>query len=413
VKVAAILNHLHPGVVKRAAFDSNSYVSRDASTQLRLLGGRSPREFLAGHWQQRPLLVRGAWPRPLASLSVSDLFGLAARPDCESRLVIGDGARWRLEHGPFRPARLRRLPARRWTLLVQGLNHFVPAADRLLRAFRFVPYARLDDVMVSYAAPGGGVGPHVDSYDVFLLQGGGRRRWRIARGGDRALAEHAPLKILRRFRAEREWVLEPGDMLYLPPGVAHEGTALEPCFTYSIGFRAPSAQELAVGFLAFLEDRLAPDERRYADPDLRPTRRPAALEAAFVDRCAAMLAGVRWTREDIASFLGSHLSEPKPHVRFFPPAHPLGRGAFDRAAARRGLRLAGASGMLFRRGTVYLNGEALAAAGPTRRLLERLADERALPAGTSVTPAASRLLYTWYRAGWLRLPADETGDADG
>jgi 50S ribosomal protein L16 3-hydroxylase len=388
-------------------------VSRDTTTQRTLLGGRSPREFLARTWQKRPLLVRGAWPQPLEPLSVSDLFALAARADCESRLVVRDGARWRLEHGPFRAAALRRLPARRWTLLVQGLNHFVPAADRLLRAFRFVPYARLDDLMVSYAAPGGGVGPHVDAYDVFLLQGRGRRRWRIARGGDRELDGRAPLAVLRRFRAEREWVLEPGDMLYLPPGVAHEGTALEPCFTYSIGFRAPSAHELAVAFLAFLEDRLAPDERRYADPGLRPARRPAALEAAFVARCTALLDGVRWTREDLAAFLGTYLSEPKPHVRFFPPAHPLGPRAFERAAGRRGLRLAGASGMLFRGGKIYVNGEAVAAAGATRRLLERLADERALRPGTSVTPAASRLLYTWYRAGWLCLPADETGDTDG
>lgn len=388
-------------------------MSRDAPTQRALLGGRSPRSFLADYWQKRPLLVRGAWPQLGDPVSVSDLFRLAARADCESRLVIRDGARWRLEHGPFPAAAFRRLPARRWTLLVQGLNHLVPAADRLLRAFRFVPYARLDDVMVSYAAPGGGVGPHADSYDVFLLQGRGRRRWRIARSRQLELDERAPLKVLRRFRAEREWVLEPGDMLYLPPGIAHEGTALEPCLTYSIGFRAPSAHELAVAFLAFLEDRLAPGERRYADPDLRPARRPAALDGAFVERCIAMLGGIRWTRDDVEAFLGAHLSEPKPHVRFFPPARPLSRGAFERAAAGRGLRLAGASGMLFRHRAVYLNGERIVAAGATRRLLERLADERALPAGTSVTPAASALLYTWYRAGWLGLPENETGDTDG
>ena len=257
-------------------------MSRDAPPQRTLLGGRSARAFLADYWQKRPLVVRGAWPRFADPVSVSDLFRLAARADCESRLVIRDGARWRLEPGPLRPGRARRLPARRWTLLVQGLNHFVPDADRLLRAFRFVPYARLDDVMVSYAAPGGGVGPHFDSYDVFLLQGRGRRRWRIAQRGDPELDARAPLKVLRRFRPEEEWVLEPGDMLYLPPGIAHEGSALEPCLTYSIGFRAPSSRELAVAFLAFLEDRLDPGSERYADPDLRPARRPAALDDALV-----------------------------------------------------------------------------------------------------------------------------------
>jgi len=381
-------------------------MSRDAPPQRTLLGGRSARVFLADYWQKRPLVVRGAWPRFADPVSVSDLFRLAARADCESRLVIRDGARWRLEHGPLRPGRARRLPSRRWTLLVQGLNDFVPEADRLLRAFRFVPYARLDDVMVSYAAPGGGVGPHFDSYDVFLLQGRGRRRWRIAGRRDLELDPRAPLKMLRRFRPEEEWVLEPGDMLYLPPGVAHEGTALEPCLTYSIGFRAPSSRELAVAFLAFLEDRLDPGEQRYADPDLRPARRPAALDDALVERCAAMLAAVRWTRGDIEAFLGAYLSEPKLHVRFFPPARPLGQRAFERAAARGGLRLAGASGMLFRRGAVYLNGERIAATGPMRRVLERLADERALRPGNSVTPRAAALLYTWYRAGWITLVDD-------
>jgi len=388
-------------------------MSRDAPPQRTLLGGRSTRAFLADHWQKRPLVVRGAWPRFADPVSVSDLFRLAARADCESRLVIRDGARWHLEHGPLRPGRARRLPARRWTLLVQGLNHFVPAADRLLRAFRFVPYARLDDVMVSYAAPGGGVGPHFDSYDVFLLQGRGRRRWRIAGRRDLELDARAPLKVLRRFRPEAEWVLEPGDMLYLPPGVAHEGTALEPCLTYSIGFRAPATRELAVGFLAFLEDRLDAGERRYADPDLRPARRPAALDDALIERCAAMLAAIKWTRGDIEAFIGTYLSEPKPHVRFFPPARPLARRAFERATTRVGIRLAGASGMLFRRGAVYLNGERIAASGATRRVLERLADERALRPGTSVTPTAGALLYTWYRAGWITFVDEETEERYG
>ena len=388
-------------------------MSRDAPPQRTLLGGRSTRTFLADHWQKRPLVVRGAWPRFADPVSVSDLFRLAARADCESRLVIRDGGRWQLEHGPLRPGRARRLPARRWTLLVQGLNHFVPAADLLLRAFRFVPYARLDDVMVSYAAPGGGVGPHFDSYDVFLLQGRGRRRWRIAGRRDLELDARSPLKVLRRFHPEEEWVLEPGDMLYLPPGVAHEGTALEPCLTYSIGFRAPATRELAVGFLAFLEDRLDPGERRYADPDLRPARRPAALDDALIERCAAMLAAVKWTRGDIEAFIGTYLSEPKPHVRFFPPARPLARRAFERAATRDGIRLAGASGMLFRRGAVYLNGERIAASGPTRRVLERLADERALRPGTSVTPTAAALLYTWYRAGWITFVDEETEERYG
>jgi len=368
-----------------------------------LLGGRAAREFLDRHWQQRPLLVRGAWPGLRDPVSVSDLFRLAARADCESRLVVRDRRRWRLEHGPFRTAHLRAMPARGWTLLVQGLNHLVPAADRWLRAFRFLPYTRLDDVMASYAADGGGVGPHFDSFDVFLLQGRGRRRWRVSHQRDLELDPRAPLRILRDFRAEHEWVLEPGDMLYLPPGVAHEGTALGPCMTYSIGFRSPAARELGVEFLAFLQDRIDLGDERYADAGARPSRRPARIAEPFVDHCVAVLERVRWRRGDVAEFLGRYLSEPKPHVRFLRPAAPLARRAFERAARRSGVRLAAATGMLFRSGRVYINGESVAASGRTRACLRQLADVRGLPARASFTPAAAGLLYTWYRAGYLEL----------
>ena len=368
----------------------------------RLLGGLTARAFLARYWQKRPLLVRCAWPDFRDPVSVSDLFGLAARDDCESRLVERAGARWRLRYGPLPRGERRRLSDARWTLLVQGLNHFVPAADRMLRAFAFVPYARLDDVMASYAARHGGVGAHVDSYDVFLLQGAGRRRWRIASGGDRALDPRAPMKVLKNFRAETEWVLEPGDLLYLPPGIAHEGTALDPCFTYSIGFRAPSARELGTGFLAFLQDRLALPETLYADPDLVTARAPARIDDAMLKRAVRMLAAVRWSPGDLAEFLGCHLSEPKQHVIFAPPSRPLARVGFAHACKRGGVALAPATGMLHRGERVFVNGEGHAARGRTRLDLARLADRRELAPGKSFTRAALELLYTWYRAGYLQ-----------
>jgi 50S ribosomal protein L16 3-hydroxylase len=366
-----------------------------------LLGGLTPREFLARYWQKRPLLVRGAWPGLRDPVSVSDLYRLAARDDCEARVVVQRRTRWELRHGPFRAARLHTLPDRRWTLLVQGLNHFVPAAAQMMRRFAFAPYARLDDVMVSYAVPGGGVGPHVDSYDVFLLQGLGRRRWRIATHGSRELDPRAPLKILRRFRAEREWILEPGDMLYLPPGVAHDGVALEPCLTYSIGFRAPSVRELGSEFLGFLQDRLALPDTLYADPDLAPTRAPARLDDALVARCVQMLERVRWSRDHVLEFLGRHFSEPKPHVRFTPPQRPLAAAAFARTCAQRGVALAPATGMLYRANRVFINGESVDTPPGSRADLARLADRRVLPAGNSFTPPGAALLYTWYRAGYL------------
>ncbi len=210
-----------------------------------LLGGQTPHAFMRAHWQKRPLLVRRALPGFRGVIARRALERLAARDDVESRLIECSRNRWRVTHGPLTRTRLARAGSTDWTLLVQGLNLHLEAADRLLRRFAFLPQARLDDVMVSYAAPGGGVGPHADSYDVFLLQGEGRRVWRLARPRDWVFAADAPLKLIEDFRADDEYLLEPGDMLYLPPGWGHEGVALEPCFTYSIGFRAPQGAELA------------------------------------------------------------------------------------------------------------------------------------------------------------------------
>src|SRR6185369_4730384 len=275
---------------------------------LQLLGRRTPSRFLAHYWQKRPLLIRGAVPGFGDLIEPGDLFGLTAGDAVESRLVLRQGARWSLEHGPFARRRFTALPKSRWTLLVQGLNLHLDSADRLLRRFSFIPQARLDDVMVSYAAPGGGVGPHVDSYDVFLLQGRGRRRWRIAPHGEpkaRQLLAHAPLKILRNFKPAAEYVLEAGDMLYLPPGWAHDGVAIDWCSTYSIGFRAPARSELMAEFLLRFSERVAQQNRagRYADPGLKPAAHPAALPGAMVDELATQLGRLRFTRRDMADFL--------------------------------------------------------------------------------------------------------------
>ena len=209
-----------------------------------LLGGISVGSFMRAHWQKEARLVRGALPGFAGLADAGALRKLAMRDDVESRLVVREGRSWSLAHGPFRAADFRALPRRDWTLLVQGLNLHVDAADALLRRFAFLPFARLDDLMVSYAAPGGGVGPHIDSYDVFLLQGFGRRRWRYGRQPDLTLKPGLPLKILRRFTPDATAVLAPGDMLYLPPHAAHDGTAIDACTTYSIGFRAADATEL-------------------------------------------------------------------------------------------------------------------------------------------------------------------------
>src|SRR5437762_13345898 len=224
---------------------------------MQLLGGRSAKNFLSRFWQKKPLLIRDAIPGFRGMIQASELFRLAGREDVESRIVQRRGGRWKLALGPFSRADLARRRETGLTLLVQGVNLFHPPADALLRRFDFIPYARLDDLMVSYAAPGGGVGPHFDSYDVFLLQGEGQRRWRLSRQRDLALKPDVPLKILARFRPDHEVLLDPGDMLYLPPGIAHDGVAIAACSTYSIGFRAPSAQELGIAFVDWLRDRIA------------------------------------------------------------------------------------------------------------------------------------------------------------
>ena len=210
-----------------------------------LLGGLSAAEFMRRHWQKKPLLVRGALPGALPHMDAKRLFALAAQDDVESRLIVDHGDRWTVRQGPMPRRAFPALTRPRWTLLVQGVDLHDDAAHRLLGSFRFVPDARLDDAMMSYASDGGGVGPHIDSYDVFLLQVAGRRRWRIGKVAQPTLRDDVPLKMLSGFVPTKEWLLEPGDMLYLPPGWGHDGVAEDECMTCSIGFRAPMGTELA------------------------------------------------------------------------------------------------------------------------------------------------------------------------
>jgi 50S ribosomal protein L16 3-hydroxylase len=365
-----------------------------------LLGGLSPARFVRDVWHKQPLLIRNAVPGFTGLLSADDMIHLAGRGDVESRLIRGSGTHWQLDHGPLRKSDFRRLPKAGWTLLVQSLNHVLPAADALLAHFNFIPHARLDDLMVSYAVPGGSVGPHFDSYDVFLLQGHGHRRWQISTQADLDLLDDAPLKILRRFKAEDEWVLGPGDMLYLPPHVAHFGVAEDTCVTYSIGFRAPTAEELAHGFLMHLQDTLTLDGR-YADPDLRLQSHPGEISRAMLSQIEGMIARIKWGRRDIAEFAGRYLSDPKPNVIFDPPDPPLSRASFNKVAGRFGVTLNPKSRLLFSGKRFFVNGEALTPRPDEVSALQQLADRRRLAAPL---PAGLRgRLYDWYQAGWLEV----------
>lgn len=364
----------------------------------RLLGGLTPQQFLAEYWQKKPLLIRQAIPGFTGVVGLDELFELACDEDVESRLIRHDpAAGWQVTRGPQKPSALRgrRQP---WTVLVQGLNLWVREADELLHRFDFIPQARLDDLMVSYATDGGGIGAHFDSYDVFLLQGFGKRRWRIGDQTEHRLVEGAPLKLIADFRPTEEWVLEPGDMLYLPPRYAHEGTALGECTTYSIGFRAPQARELASGFLTWLAERVDLPGM-YADPDLTLQENSAEIGDAMVERVARMLESIRWNRDDVADFLGHSLSEPKPTVFFVPPNDPLPAKRFAAAIERHGFMLDPGTLLLWRGGRFYLNGEAFDPAGADTALLARLAHARRLPAGTAPDEPTLARLYDLYRDG--------------
>jgi 50S ribosomal protein L16 3-hydroxylase len=365
-----------------------------------LLGGLSPSSFMRRHWQKRPLLVRAALADAMPGFAPATLFALAATDGVESRLVRRDGAGWSLRRGPLSRRTLPPLARRGWSVLVQGIDLHDTRARALLDRFRFVPDARLDDVMVSYASDGGGVGPHVDSYDVFLLQLAGRRRWRIARPAPRVLRDGVPLALLAPFRAEESWTLEPGDMLYLPPGWAHEGTAVGACMTASIGFRAPTLAELGVALVQRLADGRDPGAPapRYRDPrqtaSATPGRIPPAL-ATFAGEAIRRLAGDRALR---AEALGTWLSEPKADTWFDPsPGATVGDG--DAVRLDRRTRL------LYDGQALYANGEAVTVAARDGRLLRRLADTRALDAvAVAWLGADARArLDQWCAAGWLHV----------
>jgi 50S ribosomal protein L16 3-hydroxylase len=305
----------------------------------------------------------------------------------------------------FRPQAALPVPTQPdWTLLVQGVNLHNDDADALLRQFRFIPDVRLDDLMISYATDGGGVGPHFDSYDVFLLQAHGKRRWKISAQRDLTLVDGMPLKILANFKADEEFVLEPGDMLYLPPHYAHDGIAVGECMTCSIGFRAPAYQELGEGFLQFMADSIDLPGR-YADPDLTPARHPAEIGKTMLDRVGAELAKVRFTEDDIAIFLGEYLSEPKPTVYFDAPKPALSAARFRQRAAKKGVRLSRKTSMLYSGNHLFINGASFAISRSDRKPLIALANERWLSGADAAAASddVQEALHSWYEDGWLTL----------
>lgn len=378
------------------------------NTKLALLGGLTVNEFLRDYWQKKPLLIRQAVPGFKGLLDPQQLIGLACRDDVQARLVTYQRNQWKLRQEPFEPQDFEGLSRKgKWSVLVQGVNHFLPRATELIKRFNFIPHSRLDDLMVSYAPKGGGVGPHFDAYDVFLLQGLGHRRWQISTQKDRTLVEGAPLRLLKNFKVEQEWVLEAGDMLYLPPHCGHNGIAEDDCMTYSIGFRTPWYQELAEQFLVYLQDRIE-IEGTYADPDLKTQQHPSEISADMLQQVGRAIRKVKWDDEDVANFLGSYLSEPKPHIFFDVPAKPMTEARFAQTLQKSGAILDLKTQMLCHGNTAFINGDAYPVGQGCYRILRELADARMLPPSCKLTREAADLLYQWYLDGYL-IPNSKQG----
>lgn len=369
----------------------------DIQQPLALLGGITAAQFMRRHWQKKPLLVRQAIAGFQPPVPRTELFALAAQEGVESRLVQQlDGDVWKLQSGPLARRALPPLARRQWTLLVQGMDLHDERVHALLQQFRFVPDARLDDLMVSYASDGGGVGPHFDSYDVFLLQAHGRRRWRIGRQKDLSLRSDVPMKILAHFEPEEEYLLEPGDMLYLPPRWAHDGVAEGECMTYSVGFRVPERTDLAQELLVRLadeDDAEGSGALLYRDPQQPAVEQPAQIPAALHTFARAALERALAQPLAVERALGEYLTEPKSNVWFEPG--PDG-GLLEQLHLDRRTR------MLYDADHIFINGESYRAGGRDAALMRQLADLRCLDrtALARASDAALELLSQWCDAGW-------------
>lgn len=289
--------------------------------------GMPPVRFLRDYWQKRPLLIRDAFPQFHDAITPEDLAGVACEESALARIVLRDARRdrWTLRNGPFTEADFTVLPESHWTLLVQDVDKWDADVAALLDRFAFLPAWRIDDIMVSYATDGGGVGAHVDNYDVFLVQARGRRRWRISADANapRAFRDDSELKLLKHFAPTHDWILEPGDALYLPPGIAHDGVAIGESMTFSVGMRAPSLTELIVDFADSIAEPLA-DEARYVDPDLAPARDPYEIDAAAIRRVEAALATLRKQNfEATRHWFGRFITRYRSVHEAIPAARPL------------------------------------------------------------------------------------------
>ncbi len=289
-------------------------IGKNNSAPLTHLGDLSIDVFLRDYWQKKPLLIRQAFPQFKSLISADELAGLSLEDDVNSRLIVQQENNWHVEHGPLAEDRFSELPPNHWTLLVQHADSLHPQLNQLLDKFRFLPNWRVDDIMVSYASDGGSVGPHFDYYDVFLLQAEGKRRWRIGQHctAESELLPNQTMKILANFDGQEDWVLEPGDILYIPPNIAHWGEAVGECITYSVGFRAPSHADFILDYSQEVAAQLSEDQR-FQDPPLSSTKNPAEICPEVIHKLQNTLKNLINDPEQLARWLGQYATEAK-HV---------------------------------------------------------------------------------------------------
>ena len=387
------------------------------NTPLSLLANLTPAQFMKRHWQKKPLLIRQAIPNMKPLIDRASLLDMVENEDVESRLIVRQGEKWTLKKGPLNRKSLPPLKKPDWTVLIQGVDLHNDAVHSLLQQFRFVPDARLDDLMISYATEGGGVGPHFDSYDVFLLQAQGQRKWRIGRQEKFELQEGVPLKILKTFKPEAEFLLDPGDMLYLPPGYAHDGIAVGECMTYSIGFKVPRSAELASELLMGLSEEVAEKAGSnldviYQDPTQTAAIQDASIPAALQQFAALSIAKALKDPQILNCLLGETLTEPKSNVWFDAPD----QDALTAFTWPSDVYLDRRTKMLFDTKHIFVNGESFRAAGRDAKLLQKLANQKSLTfkEAKGLSEDASQLMQAWWEEGWWHatFAAQELGSHD-
>jgi 50S ribosomal protein L16 3-hydroxylase len=342
-----------------------------------ILGKISNDVFLKKYWQKKPLLIRDAIKNFKSPITEKDLFRIAQNENAISRLIEFKRGIWQVKYGPFKKLDLPKKINTPWTILVQNMNHHLPFAESFLNLFKFIPYARLDDLMVSFATKKGSVGPHFDSYDVFLFQAKGEREWKISEQKKFSLDKKSAIKIITNFKVKNTWVLKPGDLLYLPPNVGHWGVSQsDDCLTYSIGFRAPGTFEIQSKFLDFIQDNLITNKNDlYRDPNLNLQKNPAEINSNMIKKIQRIVNQLRWNTNSINNFIGQLLTEPIEGA-VFETSKSMTAEVFIKDLIKKPLKLNPKTRMLFIKNNFFINGELIEADKKSIMYLKQLANGR-------------------------------------